>query len=349
MFKKKKMIAIAVVIVIVVLGGLKIKSTKHKDANMPIAKVYSIVVSTIKPELKQNRLTLPYIAETKNDKDVKLSTNITGRVNYILPSGTNVKRGDIIAKIDNTSISGNTNSLKAQIKAQKKVLENLEITHKRTLELLDVKGASIEQSQTEESKIAGLEAQIESLQQKLIETKNTDSYAIIISPVDGIVSKTMVNKGDVAMPGHPVASLSAENGFYLMVRVPNNLKISGVIIDTTEYAAVALNSTFNGLAEYKVYINDKKMTTGNRMNVNVIIKEGKSILLPFDAVLNREGKSFVLVVDGNKSTPTEVQIIESGEEGIIVENRSIIGKEVIVAKQDILLKLVSGAAITVKK
>ena len=349
MFKKKKWIAIVVVIVIVIIGGLKVRSTKTKDANMPIAKVYSVVVSTVKPILKQNILTLPYIAETKNDKDVKLSTKISGRVNYILPSGSKVKRGDIIAKLDNTGISGNTQSLKAQIKAQKKVLANLETTHKRTLELLEVKGASIEQSQKEENQIAGVEAQIESLQQKLKETRNTDSYATIISPVDGVVSKTMVNKGDVAMPGHLVASLSAENGFYLMLRVPNNLKISGVIIDTIKYDAIALNSTFNGLEEYKVYVNDKKMTTGNRMNVNVIINESKSILLPFDAVLNKEGKSFVLVVNGDKSTPIEVNIVESGEEGIIVKSDSIIGKQVVVAKQDILLKLVSGATITVKK
>jgi multidrug efflux pump subunit AcrA (membrane-fusion protein) len=349
MSKKNKMITIAVVIVIVLIGVLKVKSTRNKDANMPIAKVYSVVVSTVTPELKENRLTLPYIAETKNDKDVKLSTKIAGRVNYILPSGSKVNRGDVVAKLDNTGISGNTKSLKAQIKAQKKVLANLVTTHKRTLELLEVKGASIEQSQKEESQIAGVEAQLESLQQKLRETRNTDSYATIKSPVDGIVSKTMVNEGDVAMPGHPVASLSAENGFYLMVRVPNNLEISGVVIDTTKYDAVALNSTFNGLEEYKVYVDDQKMTTGNRMNVDVIVSDGNSILLPFDAVLNREGKSYVLVVNGNKSIPTEIKVVESGEEGIVVENIDIVGKQVVVAKQDVLLKLVSGATIIVKK
>jgi len=349
MIKKKRIIIITIVFAIVIVGVLKIKSTKSKDANMPIAKVYSIVVSTIVPKLKQNQLTLPYIAETKNDKDVKLSTKIAGRVNYILPSGSKVKLGDIIAKLDNTSISVNKRSLKAQIKAQRKVLANLETTHKRTLELLEVKGASIEQSQTEESKIAGVEAQIESLQQKLRETKNTDSYATIVSPVDGIISKTMVNKGDIAMPGQPVASLSAKKGYYLMVRVPGELQISGVIVDSTKYDAFALNSTFQGLEEYKVYVANKNMTTGSRVNIKVIISDGKSILLPYDAILNREGKSYVLIVDGDKSTPTEVKIMETGEEGIIIENSSIVGKQVVVAKQDILLKLVSGATLTVKK
>ena len=41
----------------------------------------------------------------------------------------------------------------------------------------------------------------------------------------------MVNKGDVAMPGHPVAALSAKNGFYLMVRVPDNIAIKGILMD----------------------------------------------------------------------------------------------------------------------
>ena len=348
MSKKNKIIAITVVVVIVLLGAFKVKSARNKDANMPTAKVYSIVVSTIKPELKQNQLTLPYIAETKNDKDVKLSTKIAGRVNYILPSGSKVKRGEVIARLDNTGISGNTKSLEAQINAQEKVLANLKTTHQRTLDLLAVKGASIEQSQMEESKIAGTEAQIESLKQKLREAKNTNSYATNTSPVDGIVSKTMVNKGDVAMPGHPVASLSAENGFYLMVRVPDNLKISGVLIDGHKYDAIALNSTFHGLEEYKVYVDNEKLTTGNREKVDVIINDSKSILVPFDAILNREGKSYVLVVEGDRANPIEIKVIESGEEGVIVDNSNIVGKNIVVAKQDILLKLISGATVIVK-
>ncbi len=348
MSKKNKLIAIAVVVVIALLGAFKVKSARNKDANMPTAKVYSIVVSTIKPEIKQNQLTLPYIAETKNDKDVKLSTKIAGRVNYILPSGSKVKRGEVIARLDNTGISGNTKSLEAQINAQEKVLANLKTTHQRTLDLLAVKGASIEQSQMEESKIAGTEAQIESLKQKLREAKNTNSYATITSPVDGIVSKTMVNKGDVAMPGHPVASLSAKNGFYLMVRVPDNLKISGVLIDGHKYDAIALNSTFHGLEEYKVYVDNEKLTTGNREKVDVIINDSKSILVPFDAILNREGKSYVLVVDGDRANPIEIKVIESGEEGVIVDNSNIVGKNIVVAKQDILLKLISGATVIVK-
>jgi len=346
---KKKFIIGAVVLILIMAGIFAVKNAKDKESKTPVAKMYSIVVSAMKPELKNIQLTLPYIAEIQNDKDVKLSSKIAGRVNFILPSGTPVKRGDIIARLDNTEISGNTNSINAQIKAQEKILANLKTTHARTLELLAVKGASVEQSQMEESKIAGAEAQVESLKQKKNELNNTQSYATITSPVNGMVSKTMVNKGDIAMPGHPVASLSAKNGYYLLIRVPANLNISKVRLDNQQYDAIDLHSTFHGLKEYKSYVNNKKLTSGTREEVDVIVFENNAILLPFDAILNRNGKSYVLVVKEEKAELKQVEIIQTGENGIAVKNKDLVNSSIVVAKQDILLKLASGVSIIIKE
>lgn len=350
MKKNKKTLIWTVVIILVILGGfLAIKRAKNRENNLPPAKMYSIVASTITPELEQTRLTLPYLAETQNDKDVKLASKIAGRITSIKPSGTVVKKGEVIARIDDTSIRGNINSVRAQLEAQQTALDNLKATHERTLELLEAKGASIEQSQMEESKIAGLVSKVESLKQKLNELNNMLTYAVITSPVNGKISKTMVNLGDMAMPGHPVAALSAENGFYLMVRVPDDLAITGVLLDGKEYDATPLNSTFRGLSEYKVYTDALNMTTGNRVTVDVIVYEGKAINLPFDAVLNRNGKSYVLLVEGDKAVPQEVNIVQTGENGIVISNNDLAGKELVVAKQDVLLKLSSGVSLKVKE
>ena len=72
-------------------------------------------------------------------------------------------------------------------------------------------------------------------------------------------------------------------------------------------------------------------------------------MLPYDAVLNRNGKSFVLLKEGNHAKPVEVNIVETGEQGIVISNQSIEGKEVIVEKQDILLKLLSGITLKSKE
>ncbi len=336
-----------IVVVVIIAAILKLKHTRSTEAEMSAPKEYSTVVSAVVPRLTETTLTLPALALTQNDKDVNLSSRISGRVNYIRPSGSTIKKGEVVASIDNTAIVSNISSIKSQIVAAKSTLSNLQSTHQRTLELLNVKGVSIEQSQTEESKIAELESKVESLKQKLNELKNQLTYAIITSPVDGIVSKTILNKGDVAMPGHPVASLSAKNGFYLLVRVPDNLTIKGMILNNKKYEAIPLNSSFNGLAEYKVYTDDKNMTSGNRITIDVIVFDGEGIKLPFNAVVNREGKSYVLVVNGNKAKPEEVSIVQSGENGVIVRNSNIVGKQIVVAKPDILLKLFAGVSIKI--
>jgi multidrug efflux pump subunit AcrA (membrane-fusion protein) len=211
-----------------------------------------------------------------------------------------------------------------------------------------MQGASIEESQKEENSLASTKAQIGTLKQKEIELKNSLSYATITSPVDGVIAKTFDNKGAVAMPGKPLLSISSKNGFYLMVRVPTKLSIKGVVFNNITYPASALGSTFHGLAEYKVYIGASNLTTGDRVEVSVVVFNSKATLLPFDAFLNREGKSFILIIDANKATPQEVHILQSGEQGVVV-SENFEGKNIVIAKPDILLKLTTGYALKVKE
>ena len=162
---KKTIIWTLVILVLVASGVYLIYSKKNEETNLPKAKLYSTVVSSFKPKLSKAELTLPYIALVENDKDVKLSTNVSGRVKFIKPSGSKVTVGEVLVRLDNTDIQGSLNSLDAQIISINTALENLKKTHQRTLELLAIKGASIEQSQQEESEIAKLEAQLQSLKQ----------------------------------------------------------------------------------------------------------------------------------------------------------------------------------------
>jgi D-serine deaminase-like pyridoxal phosphate-dependent protein len=69
-------------------------------------------------------------------------------------------------------------------------------------------------------------------------------------------------------------------------------------------------------------------------------------MLPHDAILNRDGKSFVLVVKNHKAIAKQVKIVANAQQGVIVDN---ISNEdmIVVAKQDILLKLLTGINVEV--
>jgi hypothetical protein len=153
----------------------------------------------------------------------------------------------------------------------------------------------------------------------------------------------------MSMPGQPIAVISAKSGSYLKLSVPADLKVYGVSRDNKSYQVIPLNSTFNSLAEYKILISGLDLMSGERVEVNVEVFNGKAVKLPFDAILNRNGKSYVFVKDNDKAIATEVNIIQSGEDGAVVSNNELAGKEVVVEKQDVLLKLLTGVSLKTKE
>jgi len=350
MISKFLKILVAIIIIggIVFLGVSRLIELRKKSANAPVATIYPVIVKAMTPTISDAKLTLPYLAEVGNDKDVKLSSRISARILKIAKSGTRVNIGNILATLDTTTIKSNLVSVNDQLKAVTIALKNLESTHQRTLDLLKVKGASIEQSQAEETHIANTKANIASLKEKRRELINDLSYATIKSPVNGVIAKTFVSKGAMCMPGKPLLDISSNNGFYLMVRTPSNTPIKGVEFSGVTYPVVALGSTFHGLSEYKVYVKDKHLITGDRVEVNVVTFHNKAVLLPFDAILNRDGKSYVLVVNANHANPLQVHIVQSAQQGIII-SESLKDKKIVVAKPDILLKLTSGYILKVKE
>jgi len=341
----KKVVKIGLSVVVIaaigVAGVKKIKAARANDAAQPIAKIYPIVAPVITPKVSQAKLTLPYLAQVENDKDVKLASRISARVLSIKRSGESVKKGEVIARLDTTSIRGSLKSVKNQLQAANVALDNLKKTHERTLELLKVHGASIEESQKESTLIANTEAKIASLKQQEITLKNNLSYATIVSPVDGVIAKTNLSVGAISLPGKPIASIASKNGFYMMVRVPTNTPIKGVIYNGKKYSATALGTTFHGLAEYKVYTGQSNMTSGDRIEVAIETFDDKATFLPFDALLNKDGKSYVLVAEGNRAVALPVHILQSGEQGVVVSD-NLDGKKIVKAKPDILLKLTAG-------
>jgi len=349
MKNKQIILSVVAVIILVLCGTFVVLRTKMNEDSLPGANSYSIIVSGMKAELKPVKLTLPYLAQTQNDKDVNLASRVSARVEFMQRSGKTVKKGEIIARFDNASTESTLKSLEAQLSAQNIALANLISTHKRTTELLAVKGASIEQSETEDGKIALLEAGIESLKQNLNDMNNSLTYTTVRSPVDGQISKTLVNTGDMVMPGQLVATISANSDFYLLLLLPTDMKVFGVLVDNKPYEIIPLNSTFNNLAQYKVYVDPENRMSGDRIEVNVVVFDGMAIKLPFEAILNREGASYVLSNDHDKAVAIKVNIIQSGEEGVVINNNDLAGKQIILARQDILLTLLSGISIKMEE
>ncbi len=358
MNKKSKIITIAVAVFIIVAAIALIVRKKIELAKLKPAKQYAVIVKTMKPKQSHFILTLTSLGIVKSSTDASISTKIASRILYMKQLGDRVKQGEIIAELDSSSVEAKLLSTKAILKSLKSKLSSVNIslrnaieTHKRTKELLDVKGASIEQYQKEQNIIANIKSNISAIRANIKSTKSNIkelntllSYTIIKSPVDGIISKKFFNAGDVAMPGKPIYNISSNGIKYVLIRLPSNIQPKAIQYRSKLYPVIALKGTFNGLNEYKSNIN-VDLNTDSRIEIKVVIFNSTAIKLPMDTILNDNSKSYVFVVRNNKAYPQLVHIAASGEEGVAVLDNNLLGKEIVVAKPDILLKLKGGVSI----
>ncbi len=353
----KGLIVVLIAAVLVVGAVRLVKKKKAEEAKIEAAKTYKIAVDFMKLKSKKFTLGLPYLATVEGDNRAVVSTKVAGRILKIVKSGERVKKGDVLVRIDDGELKSklealklSINSIRINLSAKKIVLKNALLTHKRTKELLDVKGASIEQYQNEEDKITLLKAAIASLKSsmainraKMDEIKNLISYTVIKAPFDGVISKANATVSDMAMPGKPLLFLQALKGNYLVAALPNSIKAKEVVYNGKSYPLISLHSTVNGLEKYKVTANVKE-SIGSRVDIKVKTFDGEAVFLPLNALLQIGGKSYIFVIDKDVAKPVSVKLLADGEEGYAIDKKYE-GKKVALAKPDIFLKLLAGTKI----
>ncbi len=357
----KKIIGIVIAAILVVTAVLLVKDKKEALAKETVAVQYPLVVNTEVLKKTSKQLTHPYLALVKSNQDVTLSTNVGGRVDYIIPVGSQVKVGQKLVTIDSSSLKAKIEAsrLKIQSSSSKKValiakLNNLKQTHNRTLKLLAVEGASVEQSEAEidgmetlRADIDGVSAQIRSAQAELEALHQELTYANIVSPVDGVVSNIDINKGGIAAPGKPLISLSTLGGKYLLVRTAENQQVGQAEYQGQSCQLTPLNKTQRGLQEFTCHVS-VKAPAGSLVDINLISQQGLGLYVPLNAVLQINGQTAMLIVKDNKAVKRPVKILASGVEGFAIKGLSV-GERYVVAKPDILLKLTTGQAIKLAK
>jgi len=348
-------IALIIVIILVIAAVMLVKKRKAEDAHTKTATIYPVKLKAISPKQGDITTTLNYLAIVKNSKNILINSKFAGKIKCIANLGSYVAKGQTIVKIDDTklkttlkNINSQMNALKDGIDADKINIETLISNHQRTKQLLKANMASIEQYNMEKAKIAFAKAKLKadesklnSLQENKKAILNDLTYAIIKSPVNGIISSKFLNKGDNTFPGKPILKIASENGNYLFIPLAKQYK--EIIYNNKIYKLIPLHSTFNGIPVYKANVNDKNLIPGEKINIKVVTFHGNATLVPFNTILSINKKNYVFNTNGN---PIKVHIIATGNQGVVIKEN--LGNRLILqANPDILLKIKAGYPVKV--
>ena len=371
----KKIIPIIILVVIVIAAVILFAKRKSDLTMAPIATVLPVVVDSAVLNRQNVRLTLPAMGLVSSDLSTTLSTRISGQILQVMKQeGDPVKKGETLARIEVADLTARQEGIRARqqgldfqiaageenAKAAATSLAAARETHERTLELLRIKGASIEESSREESEIAGLAARLatarnavsslrqeqETLAQNIKEIEAQAAYATITAPISGTVSQRLVMTGDLATPGKPLFRIASGSELSINLSLPETIHAKEIIMQEKTLTIVSKNeASTSGLVQYVTpTVGKLGLTEGQYVNVRVVVYQGENVLLPVDALLTDDNGSFVFIYQDGQAVKTRVEIVARGSEGVVVA-QDLVGRKILLAKPDLLLRVAAGVPV----
>ena len=187
--KKKKLIiwgiiALVLIIVLVVLFALKSGKSHEMMLNTERARIDSIEV------------TVTATGEIQPVYKVDVGTQVSGKVEKLyVDFNSEVKKGDLLAELDRSTLSEQVQQSEAQLSNAQSNLTLAQRNYDRTKTLFDNKAATQEALDAAEDELIRAKNQLVTAKSNCQKAKVDLGYAMIYSPISGVVLNKAVEEG----------------------------------------------------------------------------------------------------------------------------------------------------------
>ena len=275
---------------------------------------------------------------------VQLAAQASGRILELkIRQGDQVQPGQLLIVLDQAQIQAQLASDRAKL-AEAEAEADRTKTEWERYEYLAKQGASSDQRRDQKrTAYISAQKQVDVAREMIKATEATLSYSNLRAPSAGFVSDVLVKVGDVINKGQTLTSLVQNTELEARVEVPavfsdrlaigqpvllsapgNEKVISTGKVDTIN---PQINEKTQGLLVKAVFANpDGSLLNGQRLRTRVLIKAKEELSVPFVAVTQTSGQSFVFRLgsyDDLKANPGKADmdaINKAKEAGKIPEN-----------------------------
>jgi membrane fusion protein (multidrug efflux system) len=197
---------LALLLALLAAGGCeRSQSSAQPQEEEEQERVVQVSIEEVRPGPVRDVLILP--GETEAWEDVRVPSDMMGRVEWIGPDeGDTVKKGELIAKVD-------VSSLKAALDQAQAAFDLADEVYRRRVELFEKKliaKEELDRSRTERSVAEG------DLKRARVEHRRGFTYA----PIGGVVNHLYVDQGEFIGRGDPLADIVNVERIEVNVDVP---------------------------------------------------------------------------------------------------------------------------------
>ncbi len=350
-----------IAIALVAAGVLIVRNKKKELARTPLPARPLMAVNVAAVQSGTLAATRRYLGILRARVSGQVSSQLAARIISIrVREGDVVKKGRIVAVLDARIQRHKEKSLAAQVDAAKIALATYEGIYHRDLVLYQNKGLSKEALDRSDMALAAAESRLRTLESSLENARVELSYTRLSAPYDALVTKRLMEPGDIALPGKPLLAIDAlDEGYKLVVSLPQDvfpaLKIGDAvrIVSGTNLKRVvdaAISSLYPAgpagrlpVCEVDLSARPFGLPAGSSLGVVFTVGRGRGFIVSQRAVLHEASGSFVFVVAADGTVRiVPVRMLVQTPDRACVKGDLAAGQKVVVAGEDVLLRLHQG-------
>jgi len=248
------------------------------------------------------------------DKTIMVSTRMMGWVRRIhVTEGQSVAKGDLLVSIDDSDLRARRMQAEAGLVEARAVLANAQKMAERFENLYADKSVSKQQLDDVRTGRDRADAGVKMAAAGLAELEVNLGYLSITSPCAGLVTRKMVEEGDMANPGMPLVSLESTGGMKVIAHLGEkdiaSVKIGDLVtVDVTSLEGAVFQAPLNrviqaanpGSRTYDIEAAldraDPRLKSGMFARVSIPVGVRQAVTVPAAALIKRGQLTGVWVV-----------------------------------------------------
>lgn len=346
LLRSRQLLAVATFLALAFAGGCK------QDDKPPTA--VRVGAQAVSPEQYAPSFTLTGEVAARVQSD--LSFRIIGRiVERLVDVGSEVKPGDLLARLEPTEQRADVAAAEAAVTAAEAKLRQTSATFERQKTLIDKGYTTRRDYDNSVQELQAAKASVDNARAQLSTARDQLAHAELRAPAAGLITARYMEAGQVAQSSARVFTLAQEGPRDISINVQESLvpalarahleialasdpriTAQGTVREVTPALDIQ-----TGTVRVKVGIEapPKEMVLGASVTVTARSAAQTAFMVPWTAITSREGKSAVWLIEPGSSTvalrDVEVQSFESDR---VVVKAGLRSDEVVVTRGGQLLR-----------
>jgi membrane fusion protein (multidrug efflux system) len=243
-------------------------------------------------------------------EEVELRPEMSGKlVSVLFKEGTNVNKGELLAKINDADLQAQLKKLSLQSKLAKE-------KEGRVKGLLEIKGVSQEEYDVAANELQTIEADMDFIRAQIAKTE-------IRAPFSGKIGLKSVSEGSFVSNANIIASIQQTDLLKIDFSIPEKYSSLVRVGDTVKFSVAGIKEKLNARVaaiepridvqtrNFRVrasYINSgTSVYPGAFAKVELIASKKQSFMIPTEAIIPDMKGSKIFIVKNGKATPVRVE------------------------------------------